>query len=718
MPITINKKLFQDLTDLYDNYVETYSGIYGNDWIVRTSAAIVPWECIAVNENNGHMIAVSAQGTTVTNNFAYSNDTGITWTPFPITATNGSSNSIWNTITFGNGRFVAISESTTSPHASRFAYSTSTNISAPISASDFLFGLSPADVNWKSVVFGNGYFVAVAYSGTASTTRVMTSQDGITWVLKSNGVTNSKQLKYITYSSDLRMFLAITDAGSTSRIFFSKYDGTDWTEISNVITNGKSINSATWSQKLNLFVVVGNSGFIATSPNGVDWIERTLSIFTSYNLISITWSQELEMFITISNTTATSKKILTSTDGINWNIRDSNAAAQTFSSIIWNRFYGVFVAVADTPTTANQVILTRAIGTNTLLPKNAYFVYPDELISTFEYTITDLYVTVGSPVSIFPVLKEEYEFLFYLNTVGNSLFPLGLRFNSSTGEISGTPTTPTEFTTYEIYARYSDNKKMIAKLNITVSGSAVKIKNFSYPQNYILRDLDDDYLYLKPSIEEGTSISFSMAPSSPAIPSGIILDSKSGIISGNFSSSFSTTNFIIRATNSLGTSDFNITMLCEILRFELKTSEYEVYTTNEIINGRSEELFNFTLGYIDRKSYCNLNFGKNRGLLSKNVFYNSSNVLTSGMIRAIINYKRIRKSTNSIYDNFFIFEIKGNLSSTSILWNTISFRTNSYPKNLVSRTYYASTDSTVFKFTNTISSADFIQNGATEIIIA
>ena len=716
MPVTINKKAFKDLTDLYDNYVETYSGIYGNDWIIRTSGAVLSWTCVTVNENNGHMIAVNTNNTnTTTNNFAYSNDTGITWTAFNMVINNGS-NSYWNTITFGNGRFVAITESGTSPNVSRFAYSTGTNIAAPLSSSDFLFGTSPINVDWKSVTFGNGYFVAVAYSGSASTTRVMTSQNGITWVLKSNSVTNSKQLKYITYSSDLRMFLAVTDAGpTTSRIFFSKYDGTDWTEISNVITNSQSINSAVWSQKLNLFVVVGNSGFIATSPNGVDWTARTVSGFS--NLTSITWSQELEMFVTISNTTSTSKKILTSTDGINWNIRDSGTSAQTFTSIIWNRFYGIFVAVANT-TGTNQVILTRAIGTSTLLPKNAYFVYPDELITTFEYTIPNLYVTVGSSVSIFPVLNEEYEFLFYLNTSNNSPFPLGLNFNTTTGEISGVPTTPTELTTYEIYAKYSDNKKLIAKLNIIISGSPIAIKNFSYSENYILRDLDDDYLYLKPSIDEGTSVTFSMAPSSPAIPSGIILDSKSGIISGNFSSSFSTTNFIIRATNSLGTSDYTIAMLCDILRFELKTGEYEVYTTSEIINGRSEELFNFVLGYIDKNSYCNLNFGKNRGLLSKNVFYNSSNVLTSKMIKAIINYKRIRKSTNSIFDNFFIFEIKGNLSVNSILWNTISFRTNSYPKNLVSRTYYPSTDSTVFRFTNTISNADFIQNGATEIIIA
>ena len=36
-----------------------------------------------------------------------------------------------------------------------------------------------ADNNWDSVTFGNGLFVAVSYYGTGD--RVMTSPDGITW---------------------------------------------------------------------------------------------------------------------------------------------------------------------------------------------------------------------------------------------------------------------------------------------------------------------------------------------------------------------------------------------------------------------------------------------------------------------------------------------------------------------------------------------------------
>ena len=711
MPVTVNKKVFRDLTDLYDNYVETYSGIYGNDWISGSSSAVVSWKCIAVNENNGYMIAVSNNtSATTSHNFTYSIDTGISWTSIGITAgPSTNANSEWNSIAFGNGKFVAITSDAVSTNVSRIAYSIGSNIGSPKTFADFTVINSPLNNDWRSLVFGNGYFVAVAYSGTIT---VMTSKDGITWNTKSNSVTNSKQLKYIIYSSDLRMFLAIADSASTSpKIYLSKYDGTDWTEIITTITNSKTLNSISWSQKLNIFTIVGNSGFIAISPNGVDWTPITIPNFT-YNLTSITWSQELEMFIAISNTTATSKKIITSTDGINWNIRDSGVSAQTFTSIAWNRYYGIFAAVADTAVT-NSVILTKAIGNNTLLPKNAYFVYPDDLLITFEYTIPNLYVKVGSPVSIFPVLKEEYEFLFYLNSKGQSL-PSGLSLNSVTGEISGIPTVSKELNTYEIYARITDNKKLICKLNIIVSPSDINITNFKYLENSIIKDLDDDYVYLKPTVETGTSITYS---SNTTLPSGIILDSKSGIISGNFSQSIPNTTFNIIATNSLGSSTFPIQMLCSILRFELKTGEYYVTNSTTLIDGRVEELFNFSLGYIDKNSYCNKNYGYNRGLLSKNFFYNSSNDLKPGLIKGIINYKSIRKSTNLIFENFFLLEIKGNVSSTTILWNQIIFRTNIYLKNSVNRFYVPETDSTVFKFNNTISNADFIQNGSTEIVI-
>ena len=40
---------------------------------------------------------------------------------------------------------------------------------------------SAADIWWESVTYGNGLFVAVSRNGTGTGTNVMTSPDGITW---------------------------------------------------------------------------------------------------------------------------------------------------------------------------------------------------------------------------------------------------------------------------------------------------------------------------------------------------------------------------------------------------------------------------------------------------------------------------------------------------------------------------------------------------------
>ena len=48
---------------------------------------------------------------------------------------------------------------------------------------------SAADNAWNSVTYGNGLFVAVSYTGTGN--RVMTSPDGITWTSRTSAADNS-----------------------------------------------------------------------------------------------------------------------------------------------------------------------------------------------------------------------------------------------------------------------------------------------------------------------------------------------------------------------------------------------------------------------------------------------------------------------------------------------------------------------------------------------
>ena len=109
MPITLNKKFIVELQQLYDNYMETYNGIYVNDWITGSASTAVPWSSVAVDESTGHMIAVSNNGTTVANNFAYSDNGGLVWINFNNSTTPSSnSNSSWKGVAFGNCIFLGI----------------------------------------------------------------------------------------------------------------------------------------------------------------------------------------------------------------------------------------------------------------------------------------------------------------------------------------------------------------------------------------------------------------------------------------------------------------------------------------------------------------------------------------------------------------------------------------------------------------------------------
>jgi hypothetical protein len=59
-----------------------------------------------------------------------------------------------------------------------FLATTTTNAQCP-AGTTWTIGTSPTNNDWRSVVFGNGLFVAVSSTGTGD--RVMTSPDGITW---------------------------------------------------------------------------------------------------------------------------------------------------------------------------------------------------------------------------------------------------------------------------------------------------------------------------------------------------------------------------------------------------------------------------------------------------------------------------------------------------------------------------------------------------------
>ena len=105
---------------------------------------------------------------------------------------------------------------------------------------------SAADNSWKSVTYGNGLFVAVAYSGTGN--RVMTSFDGLTWTSRTSAVDNN--WLSVTYGNGL--FVAVSSNGTGNRVMTSP-DGITWTSRTSAADND-------WTS-----VTYGNGLFVAVA---------------------------------------------------------------------------------------------------------------------------------------------------------------------------------------------------------------------------------------------------------------------------------------------------------------------------------------------------------------------------------------------------------------------------------------------------------------------
>ena len=240
--------------------------------------------------------------------------TGITWT----TQTTPGTNS-WYSVAYGNGLFVAV------------AYSGVGNrVMTSPDGVIWTSGASAADNNWGSVTYGNGLFVAVAYSGTGN--RVMTSPDGIAWTIRTSPADN--EWNSITYGNNL--FVAVSSTGTGNRVMTS-IDGVTWSIITSAADN--SWMSVTYGN--GLFVAVAYSGVgnrVMTSADGVAWTARASAADNSWR--SVTYGSGL--FVAVS-ASGTGNRVMTSPDGIVWTSRTS-AADNAWNSVTYGN--GLFVAVA------------------------------------------------------------------------------------------------------------------------------------------------------------------------------------------------------------------------------------------------------------------------------------------------------------------------------------------------------------------------------------
>jgi sensor histidine kinase YesM len=253
-------------------YTNVYNSTDGIGWNTKT----IPsgrWNAVkSAAYGNNIFLVLEDQG----NKSATSSD-GITWTQGSFPNSDGYN----KPVAYGNGTFVSLIP---------YAYT----VYSSTDAITWTQRTGAININFKSIAYGDGKFVAVGYSATGSY-----STDGITWT-SMTAIQNS--WRKITRGAT--NFL-ITGANTTSA---TSTNGITWTQ--------RTMPSGSWGTTAygnNTFVASSNyQAVAATSTDSITWTLRTLP--ASARWISMVYAKNL--FILSAQTA-----YYTSPDGITWTTR-------------------------------------------------------------------------------------------------------------------------------------------------------------------------------------------------------------------------------------------------------------------------------------------------------------------------------------------------------------------------------------------------------------
>ena len=259
---------------------------------------------------------------------ATSIDPGIVWT-----SRNSAADNSWFSVTYGNGIFVAV------------AYSGSGN--RVMTSSDGITWTprtSAADNHWYSVAYGNGIFVAVAISGIGN--RVMTSPDGITWTSR----TSAANYPWFSVTYGNGIFVAVSSSNVANNQVMTSSDGINWS-LRTTPNSLKSWRSVAYGNGLFVSVDFASSSNnqVMTSPDGITWTLQFTPTINRWK--SVTYGNGL--FVAVANNSASTYNVMTSPDGITWTVRNL-AALNGWLSVTYGN--GLFVAVSNSSGSGNRVM--------------------------------------------------------------------------------------------------------------------------------------------------------------------------------------------------------------------------------------------------------------------------------------------------------------------------------------------------------------------------
>ena len=269
--------------------------------------------------------------------------------------------------------------------------------------------------DWRSITYGNGLFVAVAYSGT---NRVMTSPDGINWTPRTAAEANS------------------------------------W-------------NSVTYGNGLFVAVASGGTNRVMTSPDGINWTPRAAAEQNDWR--SITYGNGL--FVAVADGGSGTNRVMTSPDGINWTPRA--AAEQNYwNSITYGN--GLFVAVAYSGSGTNRVMTSGHLNSISLAHNNIYqggmSIYDSLRIGTTTSALASLLIQGTPDKNPFMIASSSGANLLTLDKAGN----LGVGTSSTSSKLIIQGTAGASNSTFTIASSSGESTlSMLANGNLELGGRLI-----------------------------------------------------------------------------------------------------------------------------------------------------------------------------------------------------------------------------------------------------
>lgn len=330
-------------------------------WVSGTMPSSTSW--LSVTYGNGKFVAIPSNSTSVA---AYSED-GINWTTTTLPYTD-----YYNFVTYCNGKFMAFSRWN------------------PIACSEDGVNWTTIPIQgnliWQSIAYGDGKYVVIAKYSTAGAY----SEDGINWTV----ITLPSEAEWVSVAYGNGKFVAVANNSTASA--YSE-DGINW--IASTLPND-SVMSVTYGNGKFVAAVFGSRTAIY-SEDGIHW--------NSSNEI-VTWgAQWNDITYGDGKFVAVERNVFgISTDGINWTAYSTpNEVSNT--SVAYGD--GKFVAVAygsDVVTTFSQSY--DKCYTDTATPTTTSVIYSEpETVSS--YTI--LNVTSGA-------ITLSNNNTYYYNQSGNA----------------------------------------------------------------------------------------------------------------------------------------------------------------------------------------------------------------------------------------------------------------------------------------------------------